>query len=129
VILTRPDQHRRLRAARDAGARRTVPWVSLPAPEIGATFRLTRTTEPVLTVVGELDVTTAPALRANLDQLVSGGQGLVGLDLAGVTFMDSSGVHVLVDAALAHPGRLRLADRSTAVDRVLALTGVDDLFS
>jgi anti-anti-sigma factor len=51
-----------------------------------------------LVAEGELDLATAPLLKAALDEQ-SGAQVSVLLDLAGVTFMDSSGLKVLVKAA------------------------------
>jgi anti-sigma B factor antagonist len=48
----------------------------------------------VLTVRGEIDMATAPRLRAALDRAV--GAREVRLDLRAVEFMDSSGLSVLV---------------------------------
>lgn len=51
----------------------------------------------VVTVAGEIDMATAGLLRRALDR-ASGGDEHVTIDLAGTTFMDSSGLAVLVDA-------------------------------
>src|ERR1035438_3088782 len=57
----------------------------------------------VLRVAGEVDVYTAPELRQQLIKLVDSGAWHVVADLAGVDFLDSSGLGVLGEA----PNRLR----------------------
>ena len=80
----------------------------------------------VLTVTGELDLATTPALEAELER-ASAGPELVVLDLRGVTFMDSTGVSLLVKAhRRAQESRRRLAvvKGGAQVQRLLTLTGV-----
>jgi anti-anti-sigma factor len=49
--------------------------------------------------VGEIDLFTAPTLRAGIhDAIDRSDSALVAVDCSGVTFMDSSGYEVLVDA-------------------------------
>jgi len=50
----------------------------------------------VLTVRGELDVFTAPRLREQLLELSLDGEGDVVLDMSGLTFVDSTGLGVMV---------------------------------
>lgn len=83
-----------------------------------------------LIVRGEVDLATAPQLRHELlRHLVTTDH--LWLDLEGVTFMDSSGLHVLIagrrraDLLGTH---LEIARASTAVDRVLEITGAAALF-
>jgi anti-sigma B factor antagonist len=47
----------------------------------------------------EIDCVTAPALAAAVDQAIEEGSSKVVVDLCDVTFMDSSGAHVLLEAA------------------------------
>ncbi|HET9124680.1 MAG TPA: STAS domain-containing protein [Solirubrobacteraceae bacterium] len=47
---------------------------------------------------GEIDVLTAPALDQDLRGAHSDATEAVVLDLEGVTFMDSAGIHLLLDA-------------------------------
>lgn len=78
----------------------------------------------VLTVSGELDLATSPALEAELER-ASG--GLVIIDLRGVSFMDSTGLSLLVKAQRrAKEARRRLAvvKGGAQVQRLLTLTGV-----
>jgi anti-sigma B factor antagonist len=81
----------------------------------------------VVRVAGEVDIATSPALRdACLGAVEQGGD--VVLDLAGVTFLDSSGISVLVQARqrLDSLGRrLEIRAASRPVRRVLELAGLD----
>ncbi|MFJ1974119.1 STAS domain-containing protein [Streptomyces sp. NPDC087903] len=84
----------------------------------------------VLALAGEIDHTTADTFRQALtaDDDVSS-QYLV-VDFHGVTFMDSSGINVLVaanNAARARDGWLRLADVPKPVLDVLHIVGLDDV--
>ncbi|MGC4806829.1 STAS domain-containing protein [Micromonospora sp. DT233] len=82
----------------------------------------------VLEVHGELDMATSPQLRKGLQRLVDAGDRQVVVDLAGVGFMDSSGLGVLVamfKALRAADGRLCLAAVQPSVRSVLAVTSVD----
>jgi len=75
-------------------------------------------------VTGDLDLATAPLLRRALReaQLYA---GVVVLDLRDLTFIESTSVHVILDAAASvrrGDGRLILVRGPTQVDRVLDLT-------
>jgi anti-sigma B factor antagonist len=84
----------------------------------------------VLSVHGEVDLETAPALWKTLLPALEHQTGPVVVDLSAVTFMDSTGVHALVDARR----RLALQNRRLAivcrdggqVHRLLALVGLLD---
>jgi anti-anti-sigma factor len=84
-----------------------------------------------LTVRGEIDLATAPQLcDAVLRHLATASS--LWLDLEGVTFMDSSGLHALIagqrrSALLGNP--LVIARVSPAVDRLLQVTGTTPLFT
>ena len=82
----------------------------------------------VVGVGGEIDMDTTPMLEDLLQEVVDAGARHVVLDLAGVTFMDSSGLNLLVmslkrlrDAG----GRLCLAHVQKPVRSVLVLSAVD----
>ncbi|WP_051814740.1 STAS domain-containing protein [Streptomyces iakyrus] len=85
----------------------------------------------VVTLRGEIDLLTAPALRAHLDSLTAGpGPDLV-LDLRRVSFIDCSGLGVLCRArnrVLARHGRLRLVTDSVFLRRVLWHAGLAGVF-
>jgi anti-sigma B factor antagonist len=84
----------------------------------------------VLSVHGEVDLETAPALRETLLPVLEHQTGPVVVDLSEVSFMDSTGVHVLVDTLR----RLELQNRRFAIacreggqiHRLLALVGLLD---
>lgn len=73
-----------------------------------------------LCLVGEVDLATAAALKSALDGLTEG-DGDVHLDLAGLQFVDVSGVAVLVAAAaqLAPDRALVLHDPPPALSQIL----------
>jgi stage II sporulation protein AA (anti-sigma F factor antagonist) len=78
-------------------------------------------------VRGEIDMQTASKLEDVLDQVIAKGARLITLDLEGVDFLDSSGLRVILAASnklTEHGGRLLLEGASSAVERVLELTGV-----
>jgi anti-anti-sigma factor len=81
-----------------------------------------------LTAAGEIDGASAPILAAQLHNAIDAGAGLIVVDLGDVTFMDSSGVHALVTAHQSAPERLRLGTVHPAVQRVLEITALLDVF-
>jgi anti-sigma B factor antagonist len=84
----------------------------------------------VMRMSGELDLATAPLLREAVDWLSrrTTAAPLV-LDLARVSFIDSTGVRLLMEAGDAAAGRAALLAPSQAVSRVLELTGLRDRFA
>ena len=85
----------------------------------------------VVTLDGECDLAVRAELTAALLTAVSGAQTVV-VDLAQVTFIDSTGVHGLVTAhhaALAAGGRLHVRNATGPVATVLELTGVGALLA
>jgi anti-anti-sigma factor len=81
---------------------------------------------------GELDLSTTGALRAQLDELFDVGWHDVTADLREVDFMDSSGVHVLLDAhgrAQDVGGRLTVVVEPGPIHLVLDLTGMSERLS
>jgi anti-sigma B factor antagonist len=81
----------------------------------------------VITVRGELDMSTSPELAAAVSGAGSG--STVVLDLSQVTFLDSSALGALVAAGgeLSEAGgRLQIGPRSEIVSRVLEITGLSE---
>jgi anti-sigma B factor antagonist len=77
-------------------------------------------------LTGELDAHAAPDLAASLSGV---GAPNVVLDVAGIDFVDSSGLRVLIDAhqvLTTRGGALTLRAPSTAVRRLLEVSGVGD---
>jgi len=76
-----------------------------------------------LVLVGEIDSHTAPALGERL----SGAPENLVVDLAGVSFIDSSGLRILVEAHQLRSGAdasLTLRSPSAAVQRLLEISGL-----
>lgn len=82
----------------------------------------------LLTVAGEIDTLTAPLLAAALDRLLACEDRVLAADLSGVTFLASSGLAVLIQAAHRAGSTLRLIVPGRAVRRPLEITGTDQLF-
>jgi anti-sigma B factor antagonist len=82
----------------------------------------------VLTVEGEIDAVSAPQLRDALEELNP--RARVMLDLSALTFIDSSGLKVLVvqsQRMREAGGALLVRCPSPPVQQALTLTGIDGL--
>lgn len=83
----------------------------------------------LVTVSGELDITSAGVLSETLERELSGDKQVL-LDLSGVTFIDSTGLAAIVNAARGSNGHLELsAELRSQARRLMELTGVLSLFS
>ncbi len=82
-----------------------------------------------LALSGELDLVSTPALEQAMDEVTGRDIELVILDLRGVEFMDSTGLHLLLRAQQrAHDSgrRFALVRGGDQVQRLFDLTGVAD---
>jgi len=89
-------------------------------------FKVTLEPEPSslrVVVAGELDIATASVLSPHVTGR-DGGDAVV-LDLAAVTFIDSTGLRLLIEAHAALGERLRIVP-SPACERLFEITGVRD---
>ena len=78
-------------------------------------------------ILGELDHHTAASTRESLDKLLSEDVREMVLDLSGLTFMDSSGIGVLIGrykVLAARGGKLKVAKPNTQIDKILRLSGL-----
>jgi anti-sigma B factor antagonist len=86
----------------------------------------------IVSVSGEIDVYTAPGLRERLnDEVASGHYDLI-IDMAGVDFLDSTGLGVLVNGlkrTRQHDGSLRLVCSQEKILKVFRITGLVKIFS
>jgi anti-sigma B factor antagonist len=85
----------------------------------------------ILAVTGEVDLASAPELRQRLLALAGRGSHRVVVDLTSVSFIDSTGLGVLVSALKrfrSEGGDLRLAVDRPQIAKVLEITGLDTVF-
>jgi anti-sigma B factor antagonist len=84
----------------------------------------------VVTLPVEIDVTNADAVRDELQSVMNQGATLLIADMSATNFCDSAGVSALVHTfrqANTGTSSVRLVVSTPAVQRVLAITGVDRL--
>ncbi len=89
-------------------------------------------TESLITVRGEVDLYTSPRLRAAVLTVIPKARGPVGVDLAAVKYMDSSGVATLIEglrAAEQKKTEYVLIAPSRPVMKVLELARLTKVFS
>jgi anti-sigma B factor antagonist len=84
----------------------------------------------IVTISGEIDIATSQAMR---DALATGpGPAHLEVDMSAVTFMDASGIGVLLAArqrALDSGGSLTVRAPSRAVRRLAGVLGLDELLA
>ncbi len=94
--------------------------------------RPARTGAVVVAVRGECDVFSADVLRTELMRQVEAGRVHVVVDLTGVTFIDSTGMGVLLRARgrlAACDGRLELVVGEGSMRRLLRISALGPVFS
>ncbi len=82
-----------------------------------------------LVVEGEIDFGNVAQLRAELSQLIRADAADLTIDLAGVPFLDSTAIGVLIQAKkrlLEQGGDLRIVDAQPRVRRIFEVAGLVD---
>lgn len=85
----------------------------------------------VVTVRGELDLSTAKDLEGPLQAALAGGEASVLIDLTECEFIDSTGIAMIVrawqqlDGDDQHAGQLVISNRNDQVQRVLEISGLN----
>ena len=85
----------------------------------------------VVTVIGEIDVATAPQLRESLHGVIAQGQATVVLDLLAVTFLDSTALGVLVGGlkrCRELGGELYIVVVDARLKKIFEITGLNKVF-
>lgn len=83
----------------------------------------------LVSLFGELDISTGMRLETNLERLAEERPPLVVVDLSGLEFMDSTGLRILIgaDARAREEGRrLALVRGNDIVQRLLRVTRLDE---
>jgi anti-sigma B factor antagonist len=104
---------------------------SVPAVELKVSTR-SHAGHAILSVVGEIDLYTAPRLQAEFTRLLETGPDRVVIDMSGVEFCDSTGMNVLLSALKRmreRGGVLEVAAPRPAVRKILQVTGLDSVFT
>jgi anti-anti-sigma factor len=86
--------------------------------------------QAVVAVCGELDLSTVSQLSRSLAPLIEAHPHELTLDLAGLGFIDSTGLSLIVRTSKQlreHEGTLALAHPTPPVRRVLEIVGLDQL--
>jgi anti-sigma B factor antagonist len=85
----------------------------------------------VISVAGEIHVTTAPEFSRQLNEVIAEGvQGVV-IDMSGVEFIDSTGLSVLLNGlrrVTRNDGRMALVITNPTVRRLFEITKLDSTF-
>ena len=84
-----------------------------------AGLQVERLSPSTLILSGDLDMATAGALQAEMDLI----PGPLTLDMSGVTFMDSTGLHVILSRS--KQGKVTLCAPADPILRLLELSGVN----
>lgn len=77
-----------------------------------------------VTPCGELDIATVDRVRVEIDGLVAAGCDRVVLDLRATTFMDSTGLRLVIAQAAREDAGVSLIDGTDPVSRLFDLTGM-----
>jgi anti-sigma B factor antagonist len=86
----------------------------------------------VIAVGGEIDLFTAPDLKAAIGESLEGGRARVVVDLTDTTFLDSSGLGVLVGALQRlrdRGGALSIVSVDPSIARTFSITGLDQILA
>ncbi len=91
----------------------------------------TREGVPILIATGEVDLATAPLLEERLHGLLDSSRPVFVLDLRGVSFLDSTGLSVLMRAlsrCRESGGQLHLVIDQERIVKLFTLTGLEKMF-
>lgn len=85
----------------------------------------------VVSVGGEIDLSTAPAFEAAIDNALADEPPVLVIDLSAVRFMASAGLRILVTTheKASRSAQIAVVASSSATRRPIELSGLDKLFS
>lgn len=86
----------------------------------------------MIAVAGEIDLYTAPDLKQLLTQVIEDGATGVVMDLSGTTFLDSTGLGVLIGGLKrlrSRDGALAVVNVDDSIARTFEITGLDQIFT
>jgi anti-sigma B factor antagonist len=86
----------------------------------------------VIAVRGEIDLFTAPQLKQAVVEAIDAGDDRVVIDLSELTFLDSTGLGVLIGAVRrlrAKGGALAIVNTEPSIAKTFQITGLDKVFT
>jgi anti-sigma B factor antagonist len=108
------------------------PSASIPFDALGLRVEIRLGVPAVAEVSGDVDIATAPWLCETLLLAIQLDGPSISVDLQGVTFLDCAGVNALLATARRarlDGGHVQVTSWSAAAWRVIALLGLQDLFT
>jgi anti-anti-sigma factor len=96
-------------------------------PDVVVTVTDDDPSAPVIALAGELDLSSVESTRAGIEPLLANRPSHVTIDLEKLTFMDSSGIALLVQISN-DTGHVTLTNVAPIVHRVLEATGLLEHF-
>ncbi len=113
----------------------TPPFLAGTTPRLDDLLRVeisARDGVDVVVVTGEIDLATGPFLREAIRGLLAGGRHHVLVDLDAVTFIDSTGIGILVAsyrATAAQGGEFGVVSNDRICRRLLDMAGLNRVFT
>jgi anti-sigma B factor antagonist len=98
-------------------------------------FQLTQETAgdaQVVAVAGEIDLFTAPELKAALGEALDNGKTRIVVDLTQTTFLDSTALGVLIGAVKrlrSRDGAMTIVNTDVNIAKTFEITGLDQIFT
>jgi anti-sigma B factor antagonist len=89
-------------------------------------------TTQVVAVSGEIDLFTAPELKAALGEAIESGKARIVVDLTETSFLDSTALGVLIGTVKrlrARDGRMTIVNIDQNIAKTFEITGLDQIFT
>lgn len=103
--------------------------MATPAPQMRSPeLRICPGPDGLLSLAGELDLASAPTLRAAAQEKLEAGAGRLVLDLTELSFCDSTGLSVMVWAHHTFPDGVLLHHPSPQLRKILRTTQLEQTF-
>src|SRR4051794_18559612 len=102
------------------------------APDFALTQEQVDEQRQVVAVRGEIDLFTAPELKAALTDAIEDGRTRVVVDLSDTTFLDSTALGVLIGAVKrlrSRDGRMTIVNVDPNIAKTFEITGLDQIFT
>jgi len=116
----------------DSGVPSAVTSSPIEMSSSGTATRVTRTGgQATITVIGEIDIGSAPELHACLEQCLAEGSTEIILDMSDMTFIDSSGlaeIAYVTRVLKLRGGRVALQKPAPTIRRLLDVVGLASFF-